>query len=113
MRRLLAVLVAGLVIGITVLGGAFASGGPTVWVEGFSPRNADDRKAATVDCPAGYVLSGGGAAIHHPGGGDDVALSLSKPNNAGDGWRAVAKEIDPRSEDWRVDAYAVCEEEDQ
>jgi hypothetical protein len=111
MKRIVAVLVAGLVIGITVLGGAFASGGPTIVVEEITPSNSDDRKGIQVECPAVDVLSGGGAAIH--GGGPDVALTLSKPNNAGDGWRAVAREIDARSKDWRLDVYAVCEEEDQ
>ena len=79
---------------------------------GNSAYNANDVKEMFIQCPVGTTaISGSANAIHYifnnienemPG------VALVEFRTTGDGWFAVAQEIVPTSEPWRLWGSAVC-----
>ena len=84
--------------------------------------DAVDSKSVDADCPANMNVLGGGADIDdNPAQGgnetENVALRSSQPfpNDAGSasatvgtGWTAIASETDQVTDEWNLDAWAVC-----
>jgi trimeric autotransporter adhesin len=74
-----------------------------------------DKRTASVDCPAGYVAIGGGAAWETPSGNDSTLaglLRVNRPipsgNGAGlpTGWEATGEQTETLNRVLRV--YAIC-----
>ena len=84
-------------------------------VSGSSLTNSAD-KSAQVECPAGKLPIGGGAASPTSGATGFVALTLSRPQRSDsgpapniDGWFAQAIEVNGGSaQNWGIDVYAIC-----
>ena len=84
-----------------------------------SDHNSDSTRLATVTCPAGSRVVGGGAELPHqflttPFGSFEipppgVAVSVSRPNGT-TGWTARAYEVSPTEASWRLSVYALCAE---
>jgi hypothetical protein len=79
-------------------------------------NSTDATKSIGVDCPAGKLLTGGGASVRVPflGNAVDVAITDSGPS---DGifsgidpgrWVATASEYNADPDPWSVRVYAVC-----
>ena len=77
----------------------------TQQVSATSPTTSDTTNTATVSCPSGMHLTGGGADIN--GGLDSVTLRTTAPASRTQ-WVVVGQEEDPTAETWNVTAYAVC-----
>jgi|SRR5918996_4819233 hypothetical protein len=104
MKRALLLVVAGLVIGLVVLGTAGAGVKTAATESETSKTNSEAKKTVTVDCPAMTSVTGGGARVVK--GGKDVALTETRPR--GEGWKASAVETDSRRERWTLKVFAVC-----
>jgi hypothetical protein len=70
-----------------------------------SLTDSSNAKLATVSCPAGKKVVGGGAHIWDAG--SFAALGESYPVNA-TSWRATAYEVNPTALNWHISAYALC-----
>lgn len=72
-----------------------------------SEFSSADSKSASVICPAGKTLVGGGGYIRTAQPTPDVVLQASYPS-AANTWTARAIAAKPLSMNWAVVAYAVC-----
>ena len=74
-------------------------------IESTSATNSTSSRAATITCPAGKRLVGGGARLNPilP----QVALQQSFPDND-NVYRAAAREIVSTGSNWSLTVFAVC-----
>jgi hypothetical protein len=63
-------------------------------------------KSATVTCPAGKRVIGGGARATGAGAGE-VAVTEAYPSSANQ-WSTLARELDMIGTSWTLTAYAFC-----
>jgi len=70
-----------------------------------SASNSNSPKTATVDCPAGLKVLGGGHTYTAGTGGVAVRESRAADD---DTWTVTAEEIDNVGGSWTVQAHAVC-----
>lgn len=56
-------------------------------------EDATDSVHTSVDCPAGYVVVGGGAGLGTSSGSDTWTMTLSEPSS-NEGWRAIFRTVD-------------------
>jgi hypothetical protein len=70
-----------------------------------SASNSNSPKTATVDCPAGLKVLGGGHTFTANTGGLSVRDSRAADD---DTWTVTAEEIDSVGGNWTVQAHAVC-----
>jgi hypothetical protein len=81
-------------------------------VSNSSPNDATAIKEVNVQCPAGYILSGGGVDIN--GTADDDSLAVQETYPSSDAiWHVRAAKIDTcncgtDSQSWTVTAWAIC-----
>jgi len=75
-----------------------------VTVSAASASNSDD-KIASVNCPAGKTVVGGGADAS--GYGAPVALLDSAPLGT-NGWIALARETTAFGNNWQLTVFAIC-----
>lgn len=74
--------------------------------EAASAYNGTDIKSVTALCPDGTKVVGGGADLS--GGGFKVHITGMHPDEADNGFEAVAKEHSPHDGPWKIIAHAVC-----
>jgi len=80
----------------------------------FSKESLSDseaNKSVTAECPKGKEAIGGGVRL--TGELPEVSVTASYPFSSGDsrtGWVAIAHETGATSENWSVEAFAVCAE---
>jgi hypothetical protein len=71
-----------------------------------SAYNSADLKSATVSCPAGrHVVGAGGVAGN---GSGEMVMDDITPNQTLTSVTAVGYETDPYSDNWLVEAHAIC-----
>jgi hypothetical protein len=82
------------------------------YVTKTSASNPNDSKSETASCPSGKQVTGGGARV--VGAGTKVVLAESAPTVNGEGkrtgWTAAAREVEAETENWSVEAHAICAE---
>jgi hypothetical protein len=101
-----------------VVGGSKLAAGIPRDIELVSNSSGNDsaNKSAQVECPAGKLPIGGGAASPTGGATGFVALTLSRPQRSDsgpppniDGWFAQAIEVNGGSaQNWGIDVYVIC-----
>ncbi len=84
-------------------------------VGGESAADASAHKIATVNCPAGkHILGGGGQAFASLGDPNrdraPLVIRHSQPISGGgpDGWYIIADAFAPYNQNWVVRVYAIC-----
>lgn len=69
-------------------------------------QDSSTPKTATVNCPAGKRVVGGGARVTGAGA-TEVAVSEAFPNSPTQ-WVTLAREVNPTGSSWTLAAYAFC-----
>ena len=73
-------------------------------VLGSSAMDSDQAKSASVQCPAGKSVIGGGSEVSS----GHAALYRDRRLANGEGWFASAVEYAPTAVNWRLYVYAIC-----
>ena len=61
----------------------------------------------TVNCPGSKKVLSGGYFISSPDA-DDITVYGSWPTGIGEGWNVNAAEADDTSQNWSINAWAIC-----
>lgn len=69
-------------------------------------QDSSSPKTATVNCPAGKRVVGGGARVTGAGA-SEVAVSEAYPSSAAQ-WVTLAREVNTTGSSWTLAAYAFC-----
>lgn len=80
-------------------------------VSGSTAENSSSFREESVECPAGKVVFGGGAAVESEGEEEVlnfIAIDGSTPLEGGAGWIAGAHEHTPTSASWSLRIFAIC-----
>ena len=73
-------------------------------VQAASDSSSEDTKSASVSCPDGTSLLGGGGGI----AGDATGIALVRSSADGNTWIVTAQELAPSEAAWSVDVVAFC-----
>jgi hypothetical protein len=73
-------------------------------VTATSESSSTDVKSASVSCPAGTRLLGGGGGI----AGETAGVALVRSSAEGSAWTVIAQELVPGEGVWSVDVIAIC-----
>jgi hypothetical protein len=77
---------------------------------GSTDQDATRSKLVSAECPEGYTLVSGGAAIPHANDTPGVSLNWSGPyeDHGDQGWWASAQDAEASGRRWVLQVQAIC-----